>query len=431
MADRQNTDRQKNWLDHRDNAFSSIVFCAPLMAFFAPKGMIIIASLCFIFCFSLQRTNYTRPHPLPKIALVTLVLIFIWSAISSLWALDMTAAILGTLKQLGVHGLGLLLLWNILNISKNNTNRVLTALFAGLVFTTILIAAEIIFFGPIYQFTKGIPRSSINFESGSGLFWLNSVAAVVSVLIWPISLWFFSISKKFIAYIIPLLGFLLALWLSYRSGAVAIGIGILSAGFIALPSKRIRGILATLFAVMMITAPITMNQLKPSQVIEEESSLPKAALHRLMIWNFTAEKIREKPVFGWGMNAARNIPGGKNFIYDASNSKYGENLPLHPHNIALQVWLELGLAGALLITIFGFAILLSICKDKKYTFIASIAVGQFITGLGILSLSYGMWQSWWVASLYLSASLSVLVYRNKLMPKEQETWARTSSTNLS
>ena len=421
MADRQKTDRQESWLDHRDNAFAGIVFCAPIMAFFAPKGMILITSLCFIICFSLQRTNYTRPHPLPKIAIVTLVFILIWSAISSFWALDMTAAMFGTLKQLGVHSLGLLLLWNILNISKNNTDRILTALFAGLVVTTILIAVEIIFFGPIYQVIKGLSRDSINFEAGSGLFWLNSVVAVISVLIWPLSLWFFSMSKKFIAYLIPLLGFLLALWVSYRSGAAAIGIGILSIGFIALPFKWIREILATLFAIMMITAPITMSQLKPSQVVEKESSLPKAALHRLLIWNFTAEKIREKPVFGWGMNAARNIPEGKKFIYDASNSKYGENLPLHPHNIALQVWLELGLAGVLLVTIFGFAILLSINKYKKYTFIASIAVGQFITGLGILSLSYGMWQSWWIASLYLSASLSVLVYRNKLMPKEQKT----------
>ena len=386
MSDRQNTDLQKNWPDYRDNAFAGIIFCAPLMAFFAPKGMIIIASLCFILCFSLQRPNSTRPHPMPKIAIVTLVLIFIWSAISSLWALDMTAAMFGTLKQLGAHSLGLLLLWNILNINKNNTNRVLTALFAGLVVTTILIAVEIIFFGPIYQFSKGISRSSINFESGSGLFWLNSVAAVVSVLIWPLSLWFFSISKKFIAYLIPLLGLSIALWLSYRSGAVAIGIGILSIGFIALPFKWAKEILAALFAVIMITAPITMSQLEPSQVIERESSLPKAALHRLMIWNFTAEKIREKPVFGWGMNAARNIPEGKQFIYDASNSKYGENLPLHPHNIALQVWLELGLVGALLVTIFGLAILLSICKYKKYTFIASIAAGQFITDLAYYPL---------------------------------------------
>ncbi|WP_249118121.1 O-antigen ligase family protein, partial [Neoroseomonas alkaliterrae] len=91
--------------------------------------------------------------------------------------------------------------------------------------------------------------------------------------------------------------------------------------------------------------------------------LPISALHRMLIWDFTAARIAERPVLGWGMEASRAIPGGRGNppaeVLDrmrvtdpARRAWFAEPhvqiLPLHPHNAALQVWLELGAVGAAL-----------------------------------------------------------------------------------
>jgi O-antigen ligase len=35
-----------------------------------------------------------------------------------------------------------------------------------------------------------------------------------------------------------------------------------------------------------------------------------SALHRLEIWSFVAEHIKERPIAGWSLDAARRLPGG-------------------------------------------------------------------------------------------------------------------------
>jgi O-antigen ligase len=84
-----------------------------------------------------------------------------------------------------------------------------------------------------------------------------------------------------------------------------------------------------------------------------------------------------------------------------------EPIPLHPHNAVLQVWLELGAVGALI----GLGLLLSILraigrmKDSPVT--RAAAFGMFTTGLTLASISFGIWQSWWMSSILLSAAFLI------------------------
>ena len=45
-----------------------------------------------------------------------------------------------------------------------------------------------------------------------------------------------------------------------------------------------------------------------------------------------------------------------------------------------------------------------------------MAFGQFLTLMVIANLSYGAWQAWWIATLWLSASLMAMVLEK---PKTQ------------
>ena len=154
------------------------------------------------------------------------------------------------------------------------------------------------------------------------------------------------------------------------------------------------------------------------------ASLPLSAVHRLVIWDFAAARIAEKPLAGWGMEASRALPGGRarpdaatldrlNITNPAQRGfmaqAHVEVMPLHPHNGALQLWLELGgigaLIGAALILLLGFAASRSAAPAVGAGMLASAAV----TGM----LSFGLWQAWWVASLLLAmVALALLPKRS-------------------
>ena len=92
-------------------------------------------------------------------------------------------------------------------------------------------------------------------------------------------------------------------------------------------------------ALIIITAPITFARLGSLAALTETADAVKlSAGHRLWIWSFAGDRIAERPLTGWGLDASRSIPGGKDPI------RPGETwLPLHPHNASLQLWLELGI----------------------------------------------------------------------------------------
>ena len=129
-----------------------------------------------------------------------------------------------------------------------------------------------------------------------------------------------------------------------------------------------------------------------------------------MIWSFAGERIAERPLAGWGLDAARGIPGGKDPI------RPGETwLPLHPHNAPLQVWLELGVPGAVLFALlvalpwYGLAVV-----PWPRIFVAAAGTSLAIALIASLA-TYGIWQEWWVATLWFSL-FSVLVM-SRLPPR--------------
>jgi O-antigen ligase len=76
------------------------------------------------------------------------------------------------------------------------------------------------------------------------------------------------------------------------------------------------------------------------------SLVPESSRQRLDIWSFAAERISERQWFGWGLEASRTMPA----------------VPLHPHNAALQVWLELGLIGAILFALIWLRVFESVAR---------------------------------------------------------------------
>jgi O-antigen ligase len=152
------------------------------------------------------------------------------------------------------------------------------------------------------------------------------------------------------------------------------------------------------------------------------ASLPPSAVHRLVIWDFAAARIAEKPLAGWGLEASRAMPGGRAQPDAATLDRLNINapaqreflvlphvevMPLHPHNGALQLWLELGGIGALI----GAALMLALGVAASRSAAPAVGAGMLASAAVTGMLSFGLWQAWWVASLLLAMVALVLVPR--------------------
>jgi len=133
-----------------------------------------------------------------------------------------------------------------------------------------------------------------------------------------------------------------------------------------------------------------------------EDAIGWSSVHRLIIWTFALERHHEKPLVGWGLDASREIPGGHQAIPGYATA---ELMPLHPHNGALQAWLELGALGVLSVMFLYWRV-----AEKARTLggdrLFAVAASSLLIGYGTQGmLSFGLWQNWWLSSLAIAAFL--------------------------
>jgi exopolysaccharide production protein ExoQ len=133
--------------------------------------------------------------------------------------------------------------------------------------------------------------------------------------------------------------------------------------------------------------------------------------HRYYIWKFTVGKAMERPWLGWGFDTSRSVPGGHKTIAVGK-----ELMPLHPHNASLQLWLELGLPGLLIWAAMYWFV--SRIRQADASSVAGWGLAEKtanlvlpMTLIGFFASSnttYGIWQSWWFATLVLIVSVLFL-----------------------
>jgi len=135
-------------------------------------------------------------------------------------------------------------------------------------------------------------------------------------------------------------------------------------------------------------------------------ALKGSAGHRLLIWSFVGERIAERPFTGWGLDAARAIPGGKDEVRPGLT-----RLPLHPHNAALQLWLELGVPGAAMFALFVGWLWLRLARVPWPRLYVVSAGGSLTAALAAAFAAYGIWQEWWLGTLGLALFLILVMAR--------------------
>lgn len=180
-------------------------------------------------------------------------------------------------------------------------------------------------------------------------------------------------------------------------------------------------------AVVMVLAMPLIGYALPQIGDLGQSDLFNSARHRVVIWRFSVDHIAEHPWRGWGMNASRTIPGGSDATSIAVPSGGGgdmhvfryQNMPLHPHNGPLQIWLELGGLGAVLLAAVVGGVIGNVGRVAVDPREAACQAAAVTGALVIGSLSFGIWQSWWQSALWLTAILFAATRPAAGTPREE------------
>ncbi len=281
--------------------------------------------------------------------------------------------------------------------------RTATALVIGSGVTLILIAVEIATGGLIKSLLLGK-----GFDARESLYHLNRAASVVAVLIWP--LWLTLVRR---------LGIAAAAGAAVLVAIILLGLDpdtplfVLFAGSVFLAFAYFAPQCARLLLIAGLVAAAAGIPVYPEILPAIDSTLVTLNLsdftlqHRFAIWDFTAAKTMEHPLLGWGLGASRAIPGADGIATQLGGR--AEVLPLHPHNALLQLWLELGLPGILLTIIAFVVILIRIPRYIAGRKELAMSLTVIFSVTLIAELSYGLWQSWWLAFLWVLAALTIAI----------------------
>ncbi len=380
------------------------------IALFASKGVaplfVIAAVLVFILGFDSARirTILRQPVALGLAAFLGL------AAISAIWSIEPVSSLRTALILAATFFGGLFLADTVNVLAEEERKKLYLSIVVGGVLALLLIVFE--------QLTDGLLNRTIQIAKGNNistaknmLAGLNAGMSVFAIFAWA---WVLAVKNRFgtTASVLALLMSIGVIFLSSADTPALAFMGGLLVAALSLVSRKIVLALAAVLTVVGITlAPLLPGALPdPHTEARAYSSLSNSGVHRLAIWQTVAEHIAKDPVLGIGMNGTRFLYGNADRVVNVfaadDPAKMWKNLaepiPLHAHNGILQIWLELGGIGALLLAGVLLTVMWRIRQGFDDVVATALRLGMLFSGMILFSLSFGPWQGWWQAAIWLS-----------------------------
>jgi O-antigen ligase len=367
----------------------------PILAL-APHGIAPLVSIAGVVALGLiQRNGMAGLRRLEPPA-VLLGALLVWAAFSAIWSVDPAHSLLIAARLGGLFTAGLAL--TAAAEALLSPRRLLLCFYIGLVLALAVMLIQYATGGLLTRpfVTRGFFAPQLNQASDTLAFLVLPASASLLYLGWTrVS---FVLAAATLAVIYGLVG---------TAAKMALCVGMAFAALHYFSPRRIPRLAALLCVLIVITAPLTFARLAQLQAVTETAQRVKfSAWHRLMTWSFAGDRIAERPFIGWGLDAARAIPGADEPIYEGRVW-----LQLHPHNAAIQVWLELGVPGAVLVALIVAWLWLSLAAAPWPRLFAAAAGGSLMTAFVAAVGAYGIWQEWWIGTLWFSLFLTLVMSR--------------------
>ena len=380
----------------------------PLVSLLASQGVVPVLVVTALVAGVLAWRSGSRLR-LPDLKVVAVLgLLLVWCFVASFWSVDFERALLLTGRITALFAAGTLLFAVATELDDTARLRLGRSLALGMALSLALMAGEIVFGYPLFQTLRPEAMEQADIRVA-----LNRGATAMAILVWPTmaSLWACGRGRTAFALLVAtglVLPFLtsMAAIIGFAGGAVVAAVAYAHAR-----AGRVVLIIATVAA--LVVGPFTAKWLHALEW-QDAPWLSASAQHRVEIWNFTAELIAEKPIFGWGFDASRHISDVRPQIEESGRAA----MSLHPHNAPLQILLELGIVGGLIAL--GLTLILIERISALPRPAGACAQAMYASTLLIACTAYGLWQNQWLA-LMISAGLAVaLTTESSATPRSRD-----------
>jgi O-antigen ligase len=381
-------------------ALPALIFLVPFVAFLSPHGLVPVA-VAAASALATDRTVRMRFAGLSRTGLAyAFFCLLTWAAVASAWAPHPAGSILLVAQVAGVMAAGGMLVAGVQVADDETRSRAAVALcFAAPAFL-LLGLAELLDGGVLIRALRGWPA-----DFTYNLVAYDRAAAILAITAWPAALILWRRRRPGAAVLFLLLALavlfeldMAAARLAFMAGAAVFAISCW------VPQTARRALMAIMLAGILAVPPILAATGTGTELPAVAQELPHASSlkHRLLIAQFVLGKIGQHPLRGYGFDSSRDLPGG-----DAPAMAGQSVLPLHPHNGILQVWLELGLPGAIIAAAIAMLVLrgMPAFEPRGPAAAANATFAAFTT---IALASYGIWQNWWLMTGWLAAMLAML-----------------------
>ena len=387
-------DRPTRWFEA---VFIGLAVLTPPLYYLSHLALAVLVALGGLLCLP-----YLLRSRKPIVGLAFLLALTGWALASMTWSFyreppgtteisieDMTA--LKMLLELGLYGA---FVSAALNLSGRSARRVTLVFAIGLMLLAALFLAEGLAGARLYAWLRAQAGQSVDPIIATRD--VKRLAHLLAVLFWPVAIWLEGRGLWLAAIALAAATIAGAVLFGGEAPAAAL---LVSAAVFFLVRRFGRPILWACLggtAAYFLLTPVLVHAFIPAGADAGLAADPERVSWaiRLDIWRYAAERVLERPFLGWGLDASRMFPAP---------------IQLHPHNGALQLWLELGAVGAGLAALFWAWLFGRLDRAEEADRpMAAAAAATACVYLIIGALSFGVWQEWWIALGALAAAVCAI-----------------------
>lgn len=340
---------------------------------------------------------------------LTLVLAagFAWCALSLLWTVAPVA--IAARSLVGVIGpalAGATLVAAARRLDPGWRDRTATALLWGLSAALLLVAVAVAL-GRAAELRLADPSSAISLVFL--MYGRDRGTVVIALLLWTTLAEQVRLGHRRAAWLLGIAAALILAAGPDLTVKAALLAGLASLLLVRRWPRTILALGALLMVTLVAVSPLLTSLIPPPLL--SFGHMPRALWtlhHRLTIWRFVGGNIFHRPLVGFGLESSRILGGGQ--VLHLPQGVDEPLLPLHPHDGGLQVWLELGAVGVVLLILTLAAVAAALRRRAANTppFAVGCAAATLVTGFVVAEASFGLWQSWWLSALWLGAAYAAM-----------------------
>jgi exopolysaccharide production protein ExoQ len=353
-----------------------------------PRGVVPLISVAGLSAAGLVlATGGLKPRPPLALVAALFGVLLIWGGCSALWSVDPRRSLIVAARLAGLLAIGLALTAAADRIRA--PRRLNLLLLAGLALGVLMAAADFVTHGAV-----GAPFTDRAYQAAG----LNRASVSFAILLLPASAVLLCRGQTIFAVMLASVTVTVIYALAGTAAKGALLAGLPAGAALYILRARLARVAAVVSVVIAVTAPLTFAKLAELPVFSEAADAVKfSAGHRLYIWSFAGDRIAEHALTGWGLDASRAMPGGGDPLRPGQTW-----MPLHPHNAPLQLWLELGVPGAVVFALLVALAWLALAEIDWPRPFAAAAGASLMAALTASLASYGVWEEWWLSTLWFA-----------------------------